>query len=58
MRRRCRKTGLAIPECSCRECCLRQIRRHAPWLVDERRRPAKPEPSHERGAEPGVKIAA
>lgn len=30
---RCRYTGVTIPECSCRNCCEEQLRRHAPWLL-------------------------
>lgn len=32
-RNRCPVTGLEIPECSCRRCCLALVRRFAPQLI-------------------------
>jgi hypothetical protein len=32
--RRCPNTGLAVPECSCRRCCVELLRRHAPELAE------------------------
>lgn len=31
--RRCKHTGLTIPECCCRRCCEALLRRYAPWLL-------------------------
>jgi hypothetical protein len=32
----CPVTGVSIPECSCQRCAEELVRKHAPWLLDQR----------------------